>query len=321
MSQVYITEATFKQLTQKVELPKDFQFNDTLIWELSNGGEIGLDNPVIFSDVEIRELLTFKAICKDSNLFNITVFKKIQVRDSYRYIAPEKNPCYHLDKDCEKLHADYNRTDIKIPEVYKERYSDGEELETKVNEYRAYFRTLINEFNTKYGGDWIEKNENKLRFAARISMKFNIPDTDVFERDEIGAKNSGVHNWKNDEIVYLKEDITEGFKSLWEDENRRKLWFEKKWLFRQSWLGDKKEDIYGDIAPYSQEDVKRILRGIHSIKRNSIINQLKHLYHIQYCPELKFDEETLQKLGLRPCWNCARFVNVAGDGNLADILF
>lgn len=85
MSQVYITEATFKQLTTKVELPQDFQFKDTLIWVLSNGSEIGLDNPVIFSDAEIIDLLTFKAICKDSNLLNITVFKEIKVRDSYRY--------------------------------------------------------------------------------------------------------------------------------------------------------------------------------------------------------------------------------------------
>lgn len=312
MSQVYITEATFKQITQKVELPKDFQFKDTLIWELSNGGEVGLDNPVIFSDVEVKDLLTFKAICKDSNLFNITVFKKIQVRDSYRYITSEKNPCYHLDKDCEKLHADYDSTDIKIPEVYKERYSDEEELKTKVDEYRVYFRTLINEFNTKYGGEWIDDKNHKSQFAARVSMKFNIPDTAVFDRDEIGAKNSGVHNWKNDEIAFIKEDITDGFKSLWEDEERRKLWHEKQWLFRQSWLGDKAEDIYGDITPYSQEDVKRILRGVHMIKKNNIISQLKHLYHIQYCPELKFDEETLQKLGLRPCWNCARFVG-SGD--------
>lgn len=312
----YITEATFKQITSKVELPKDFQFKDTLIWELSNGGEIGLDNPVIFSDVEIRDLLTFKAICKDSNLLNITVFKEIQVADSYRYVAPEKNPCYHLDKDCEKIHADYDLTPIKIPEVYIERYSGEEELKIKVNEYRVYFRTLINEFNTKYGGDWIDDENHKYQFAGRISAKFKIPDTDVFDRDEIGAKNSGVHNLLNDDVVYIKKDITDGFKSLWVDEERKKLWHEKKWLFRQSWLGNKIEDIYGDIAPYSQEDVKRILRGIHLIKRNSIIAQLKHLYHIQYCPELKFNEETLQKLGLRPCWNCARF---AGSGDAADI--
>lgn len=316
MSQVYITEATFKQLTTKVELPKEFQFKDTHIWELSNGGEIGLDNPVIFSDVEIRDLLTFKTICKDSNLFNITVFKKVKEWDSYRYIAPEKNPCYHIDKDCEKLHADYDLTPIKIPEVYRERFSDEEELKTKVNEYRVYFRTLINEFNTRYGGDWIDDENHKSQFAYRISRKFKIPDTDVFERDEIGAKNSGVHNWKNDEIINIKEDITESFKSLWEDEDRKKIWYEKRWLFRQSWLGDKKEDIYGDIAPYSQEEIKCILRGIHSIKRFSIIPQLKHLYYIQYCPELKINEETLQKLGLRPCWNCARF---AGSGDEAEI--
>ena len=313
MSQVYITEATFKQITTKVELPKDFQFKDTLIWELSKGGEIGYDNPVIFSDVEIKDLLTFKAICKDSSLFNITVFKKIQVRDSYRYITPEKNPCYHLDKDCEKLHADFDSTDIKIPEVYVERYSDEEEVKTRVNEYRAFFRTLTNEFNAKYGEAWLDDKAHKSQFAARMSMKFNIPDTDVFDRDEIGAKNSGVHNFKNNEIVYIKKEITEGFKSLWEDEDRRKLWREKKWLFQQSWLGNKEEDIHGDITPYSQEDVKRILRGIHSIKRTSIIAQLKHLYYIQYCPESRFDEQTLQKLGLRPCWNCARFA-VEGEG-------
>lgn len=309
MSQVYITEATFKQLTTKVELPKDFQFKDTLIWELSNGGEIGLDNPVIFSDVEIRDLLTFKAICKDSNLFNITVFKTIQVPDSFRYIDAEQSPCYHIDKDCTALHSDYEYTPIKIPESFINRFPK-EEKKKMVGEYRKYFKSLIKEFDKKYQKDekdWMDDKMHKSQFAARISMKFNVLEAEVFDRDEIGAKNSGVHDLKKDEIVYIKEDITEGFKSLWEDEGRRKLWFEKKWLFRQSWLGDKKEDIFGDIAPYSQEDVKRILRGIHSIKRNSIISQLKHLYYIQYCPELKFDAETLWKLGLRRCLNCARF--------------
>lgn len=303
MSQVYITEATFKQLTTMVELPKGFQFKDTLIWELSNGGEIGLDNPVIFSDVEIRDLLTFKAICQDSSLFNITVFKTIQVPDSFRYIDAEQSPCYHIDKDCMALHSDYEYTPIKIPESFINRFPEGEK-KRMVGEYRKYFKLLKKEFERKYDKDWMDDKMHKSQFAARISMKFNVLEAEVFDRDEIGAKNSGVHNLMNDEIVYIKEDITEGFKSLWEDEDRRKLWFEKKWLFRQSWLGDKKEDIFGDIEPYSQEDVKRILRGIHSIKRNSIINQLKHLYHIQYCPELKFDEKTLQKLGLRPCYTC-----------------
>lgn len=304
--QAYITEATFRQITSKIELPKDFLFKDAFIWELSNGEVIGTDNPVIFSELEIKDLLTYKTLCKDSDLFNITVLKKIQVQDSFRYIAAEKNPCYHLDKDCNALHSDYEYTSIKIPSVFLERYSD-EERRIKVKEYRDYFGTLISEFNTKYGGEWMDNQAHKTQFAFRISSKFNIPDTDVFDRDEIGAKNSGVHTNSDDDILYIKEEVTAGFKSLWEDEERKKLWHEKKWLFRQSWLGNKKEDIKGNIDPYSQEEVKSILREIHLIKRDRIIAHLKHLYYIQYCPDLKFDEQTLQELGLRPCFFCTRF--------------
>lgn len=162
----------------------------------------------------------------------------------------------------------------------------------------------------------MDDQKHREQFSYRISLKFNISPTAVFDRDEINHKNSGVHDLKNDEIVYIKEEITEGFKSLWVDEERRKLWREKKWLFQQSWRGNKKEDIDGDIAPYSQEEVKRILRDIHLIKRVHIIAHLKHLYYIQYCPELKYDEETLQELGLRPCWNCCEHV---GAGDAVDI--
>lgn len=308
--QVYITEATFRQITSKIELPKDFLFKDSYIWELSNGEVIGTDNPFIFNEIEIKDLLTYKTLCKDSDLFNITVFKKIQVQDSFRYIDAEKNPCYHIDKNCNALHSNYEFTSIKIPEVFLERYS-AEDRKTKAKEYRDYFKTLLGEFNSKYGGEWMDNQEHKSQFAFRISLKFNIPDTIVFDRDEIGAKNSGVHTVSDDDIHYVKEEITAGFKSLWENDDRKKIWLEKKWLFRQSWLGNKKEDIKGNIAPYSQEEIKRILQDIHLIKRDRIIAHLKHLFYIQYCPDLKFAEETLKKLGLRPCWNCTRF---EGDG-------
>ena len=303
MDKVYITENTFRQITSTVELPRDFVFKDTLVWKLSNGDEISKDNPVIFSDFEIRDLLTFKSICEESDLLKLTVFRKVQVRDSLRYIEPERNPCYHYDKDCEKLHSDFSFTSIKIPDEYLERFSDEKTKKEKVNEYRVYYRELTNEFNQRYDGDWLADEDIRGRFAYRISSKFKIRDTAVFDRDIIGAKNSGVHFVDSNVVNHISEEITEWFKGLWKDEERRKLWFDKKWLFRQSWLGNKIEDITGDITPYTQEDAKRILRGVHDIKK-SIISQLKHLYHVQYCPELNFDEELLRRLGLRSCHYC-----------------
>lgn len=162
--QAYITEATFRQITSKIELPEDFQFSDTFIWELTNGTAICVDNPVIFSDREIKDLLTFKAIVKNSNLLNITVLKKVKDWDSYRYLTPEKNPCYHLNIDCEKLHADYCQALLKIPDEYKKRHLEKEEFKTRVNEYRAYFRKLVIEFYENYGEGWMTKNiENSFR--------------------------------------------------------------------------------------------------------------------------------------------------------------
>lgn len=316
MSDIYVTEATFRSITSKIELPKGFKYKDTLIWELSNGGEVSFDNPVIFSDVEVKDILTYKALCQDPDLIKVTTFKKVQVQDSLRYLEPERTPCYHIDKDCQALNSDYEYTSIKIPNVFIEKFP-VEERKQKVEEYRQYFKKLINEFNVKHGGNWMDIKDHKSRFAFRISAHFNIPDTDVFDRDLVDAKNSGLRVLRNDEVSYLKEEISTGFKELWEDENRKRLWREKRWLFRQSWLGNKKDDIYGDISPYTQDEVKQILRGIQRIKRGKIIDNLKHLYHVQYCPKLEYDEMFLQKLGLRPCYQCTRY----GTGEVVPLSF
>ena len=104
MRQVYVTEATFKQLTTKVELPKDFQFKDTLIWELSKGGEIRLDNPMIFSDVEIDE-----AKINLINSLDMSLDSSVSILNSYVYNYLDNLP---LLEERKELFKKVTREDI-----------------------------------------------------------------------------------------------------------------------------------------------------------------------------------------------------------------
>ena len=67
---------------------------------------------------------------------------------------------------------------------------------------------------------------------------------------------------------------------------------------------------------YSEEDIKKVLRYVHSRKMD-IIKELKNLYLKTNNPELKFDRKLLDVLGFEPCAMCYN-TNIIYNENLID---
>ena len=203
---VYITNYNFKRITKKFDVPKqNFRFDDTVIWIGPDGTTYGQNNPTrLFAPWDIKDLLMFKAFCKDTELAAGTFYHVVpKPQDSYRYIQPEKAPAYHEDPDCIRLHSEFER--ILIPEEIR---VQGPE---KINEFRRY---------------WNDHEDLRLRdseaFVAHVNLVFKT-NIRGFEVEVLG--NSGIRSIDNISIRSLNEEIYQKLHRLFswaKEDNKRK---------------------------------------------------------------------------------------------------
>lgn len=282
----YITNANFRRISRELDIPKDkeFTFDDIVIWESPKGRIIDKNNPYIFGWWEANKLLTFKVLCKNADLAVKHFYRKIdKPQDSYKYIDSEKSPAYHCDINCEALHSSFHR--IEIPEVIREQ---GKE---KVIEFRSWW---------KDHDSLLESNPNA--FLAELNLVFH---TDLRDYEIEAKSNSGVHNLQdNRSVEEINNDIQSLFNELYswarEDRDRKSIFIRFK---QKSFLWQDDYSIYTDLGKYSEEEVKEVLKFVHS-KKEAITEELKNLYQRRYIPDLDFQSSLLESLGFVPCYTC-----------------
>lgn len=292
---MYITKANFKRIFREFDVPKEFKFEDVVLWVLPNGKEIKGDwdsskNNVfsaMFSQQEKNRLMAFKAFCKGDNGVIDFIYNKLSSPvDSMKYIRAEKKPVYHSDPNCPALKADYEK--ILIPEQIRE----------QGRESVLSFRNYWNEHS-----DLREKNAPA--FVNRVNIKFNLnPPIRDFDIDVI--PNSGTHEINDNRSV---SEINEEIAAIW---NEFVVWLKAKpgriancvEFGYLSWLGDSNEPIGKRIYRGTEEELKAQLSIINSYKHR-IYKQLQELYIRQFIPDLNIDDNLLHSLGFEPCYICA----------------
>jgi hypothetical protein len=289
----YITNANFRRITKEFEVPKDkdFKFDDIVIWESPKGTVVDKDHPYIFGWWEVNRLLAFKEFCKNTNLAVKHFYRKIEKpQDSFKYIDAEKSPAYHCDINCEAMHSSLRR--IEIPQSIREQ---GKE---KVMEFRTWWKDNESLCDSKPDA-----------FVAKLNLVFH---TDLRNYDVEDRGNSGVHELDdNRSIEEIDCNIRDLFNGLYawakEDRNRREIFRNFKSM---SFLGNSENSINADLGDYSEEEVKEVLKHVHSIKEE-ITEDLQKLYQRRYIPDLDFQTSLLESLGFVPCYICMGGVNKA----------
>lgn len=282
----YITNANFRRITRELNTPdeKEFTFNDIVIWESPKGKVIDQKHPYIFGWWEANQLLTFKEFCKDANMAVSHFYRKIEKpQDSYRYIEPEKSPAYHRDENCEAMKSSLHQ--IKIPQ---EIWEQGKE---KVIEYRTWWKD--NEGL---------RNSNPATFVAKLKIVFGV-DLKEYEVD-VDRDNSGVYEMEdNRSVEEIDNNIRKLFNDLYvwakEDRDRWNIFLN----FKQNSFLCNKESIYTGLGNYSEDDIKGVLKIVHT-KKLEIMEELKRLYQRRYIPDLQFQTSLLESLGFVPCYTC-----------------
>lgn len=301
---MYITEANFRRIIRRIETPKDFKFNDDLLWEFPNGKKFDLTKNgsplnLIFSYNERKELLTFKAACKGEIKIS-EFYKEIEEpKDTYRYIYPEKRPAYHSDRNCPAL-----KSNFKPYVIPREIQDQGKE---KVEEFRQYWRDNEN-----------LREEKPEIFQKRINEHFKIEAT-IKSYEIEGRSNSGVHRiTDNRSVQEINENIFELYKEMMKfitlkdsPEIDREIVMRRLnicILFGYlSWISDTDKDIDEDkLRTFTQEEVKEVL-GILQKYKKLIVRELETLYMRSYISDLDFDQKLLDSLGFIPCYVC--FIN------------
>lgn len=292
---MYITKANFRRIFRELDVPKEFKFEDVILWTLPNGREIKGDwdsskshvFSAMFSQQEKNRLMAFKALCKgDTGIINYVYNKVEEPIDSLKYVRAEKKPVYHSDPNCPAMKSDYER--VGIPEQIIEQ---GKE---KVLEYRKW---------------WNENSElresNFPAFVARLNIKFPV-DPPIRDFDVTTIPNSGAQEIiENRSVADINDEIT----AIW---NEFVTWLKEKHgriancmeYGYLSWMGNSATPINKPLHRVTEEELKEQLRIIDMYK-NRLYRQLQELYIRQYIPDLDFDDSLLKSLGFEPCFICA----------------
>ena len=295
----YITNYNFNRITKGFEAPqgKDYKFDDPIIWTAPNGKTIDQSNPTaLFARWEVNDLLVYKSFCKNTEKAIYKYHRIEKPHDSYRYVQPERSPSYHNNCDCERLHAEFER--IRIPD---EIFDQGIE---KIKEFRKW---------------WKENESLRLTKPDAFVFKLNLAfGTDIHSFEVETKSNSGFAEFDNASVEIINDNIYHQLDDLFswakEDKKRTDIFIRFAYL---SYIGNNpNKPIMYNPTQYSEEDIKKVLRYVHSRKMD-IIKELKNLYLKTYNPELKFDRKLLDVLGFEPCAMCYN-TNIIYNENLID---
>lgn len=345
----YITNYNFNRITKGFEAPKgkDYKFDDPIIWTAPNGKTIDQSNPTaLFARWEVNDLLVYKSFCKNTEKAIYKYHRIEKPHDSYRYVQPERSPSYHNNCDCERLHAEFERIRIpdeiidqvieKIIEKLKRQIEGGvdspQEVIEKIKELEKTKES--HKWQVRGGSDLPQEVIEKIKefrkwWKENESLRLTKPDAFVFKLNlvfgthihsfEVETKsNSGFAEFDNASVEIINDNIYHQLDDLFswakEDKKRTDIFIRFAYL---SYIGNNpNKPIMYNPTQYSEEDIKKVLRYVHSRKMD-IIKELKNLYLKTYNPELKFDRKLLDVLGFEPCAMCYNTIIIYNE-NLID---
>lgn len=268
----YLTLSNSKKLVQKIDLNSLEQI----------AGEIYEKDIYFFNKRERANLIGIKQLFEDPEKF-LEYYKPIVTVDTLQYVTPETIPAYHKDDKCDRLHSDFKNYLIPVP-------IQGKGLQ-EVQIFRQWFKEKkCAEMDVK---QYIEAVQLRFIYVGEINEK------------SIELKNSGVSFNEN----YSMEQLQKRIDSLLDEFNeyfhsnpvvREILYRYQKWTF----LAFRDKPIENNFTGISDTDLKHLLKGIEEKWKKPVKDFLVEYYRIKFNPDLEFDGQILDKLGMRSCGKC-----------------
>ena len=268
----YITNHNLKRIIEQ----GNFEF-------LNLTGEV-YKTPISFlSKAEKKQLLTIKELLENPEKYLKGNLKPIKVRDTGKYIHPEKQPAYHLNEDCIRLTADF--IEFEIPEEIKKGGYN------KIEEFRDWFADNLH----------LLQFDKAKEFVRNLEIKYGIKR----KPEEVFYYNSGKYDFKKTVTILIENKIDELL-------NKIELYFRESVknqkilnsLSKASGLVFVKGKTIDNQTEYPDNEVIGILKEFHKkFKipfREMVINWYKSKANT------KFDEKALKALGFRLCVACSQ---------------
>ena len=283
---VYITKSTLNQIMNKVdeeEIKNQLENVEIL--------KIGNNKFDFLNKLQVRQILLYKYLSE--NITEIHTFKKIEKKaDGNRFLIKTSTPKYHLYSDCEYLKSNFEN--MLIPRAI---FDKGEDT---IEKYRDYMKSEFGDFEPKKYKDQIDL------IVSRINNKFQV---EVFKSELaiLEADNKGTTQINNLSLVEIQE---KAIKLMNEYENLCKTYPD---VFPQytmkSFLSVSNPNELKYIPPrYFKEGKKdeflALLRNFYTNIQTATFDVLKSYFMVYYNPELKFNGDLLEQLGLKPCNSC-----------------
>lgn len=275
MSNVYITNGNLRKITTSFRLksgyygPKEFyltfeDFNYDLLKKILSVPEMAL-------------ICIYKETLADLEE-GISIFKKIEKKDNFKFVYEGFQPAYHFDKKCDKLHSDFQNYELP------DRLKDDKEGSEK---FRKIFRENLN---------YIKNNKldvAKIRINLAMGWELEYPCINAVE-----IMNSDSTFFEEYDLESLKKQV-------------HQIMFDAD-KFRSSSEEVKKQ--INNLGYGTNKLQERHINGHpinvwHKIKID-LKNTIQTYFRVRLNPDLNFDGSLLDQLGFRPCSMCGE-----GHGN------
>src|SRR5690606_28021445 len=140
-----------------------------------------------FNKKEVALLKGIREFLRDPENFSTKYYKPIKVKDSLRFVYPEKQPSFHKDSTCPMLQSNF--VNFEIPEEVREKG------ENEVKRFRAWYAE----------NKILLENGEVEKFILKMQANFFI--TREINPKSIELNNSGSEKVKNYSIQQLENEI------------------------------------------------------------------------------------------------------------------
>jgi len=284
MENVFITKSTFKSIVAEVDIeqiPKEL-LGDNIFDKVKIN--------FLYSN-QVSNILAYKYLSENPD--KITLYRKqhSNATENDYFLVKSSGKKYHIYSDCDNIHKRFQN--MIIPEVIR---NQGPEL---CNSFRNYLTFEFGKFTPE------RYNEVKDLIIFKINHKFNVKLTHE-NLNFVDIDNSGSQITRDYSLEELESNILR-FATEYADMCTQYPDIFPKYTLK-AFLTKKPEKlnfIPKDYYMHNRADeFIEILRSFFNNVQLPTFELLKEYYMIYFNPELKFEGQLLEQLGLKTCQLC-----------------
>ena len=262
---------------------------ESIIWRVNlkalnlSGKVYKTKNIEFFNRLETNKLLAVQMLLTNPLKFLNEIYRPIETIDTYKYVKPEKPSSYHKSQECPNISADFNNKEI--PESISEKGTDA------VKDYRSWFQ------KNKHLPEDIFSIHHLLAWQVSPPTAIKLANTGWTEKD----------NYNTEDLESKIDAKIEEANSFINASEQNKIIFKE--FMKKFYLVNKKPtELSENKTGCSDEVVIAFLNDFNENIKRPIEKFLIEYYRITLNPDLKFEGNILDQLGLKSCMHCHTFM-------------